>query len=279
LKKNCTIEVLNLESNFIDSACLQDVANGIGANPNTSLQELRVSHQQGMGKSYGRPVELSFGETMQKNTTITKLGLYCDDAHWRDVIDRAVLRNIDRSRRNRKVRSNSEDESELTMEDKTLNSFTLQRPPRVSVQELLGDGDSIVIAFKDFLVKNKKVPTSTQMQAAAKAVGSPMKFSEVKPTLNKCQTLLLNAAIRTSISVLDIYGSEIKGTLLRWEAGKTGNTMLELLDETQTKKFKCVSTKDPAVAVSEMWAEWLQGIYQGSALDEEDDDINDDKSV
>merc|ERR1711957_687716 len=99
LKKNCTVQVVNLESNCIDSSCMVDIAEGIGHNPNTSIAELRVSHQQGMGRSYGRPVEMAFGETMAKNTTITKLGLYCDDAHWRDTIDRHVLRNIDRDRR------------------------------------------------------------------------------------------------------------------------------------------------------------------------------------
>merc|ERR1712113_1203449 len=106
------------------------------------------------------------------------------------------------------------------------------------------------------------------MQSAAKEAGYPMKFSEVKPTLNKCTTLLLNAAMRTGISVLDIYGSEVKGTMIKWSMDKGGNMSLEMLDETQTKRFKATSKKEPGIVVSDQWSEWLQGVYQGTGVDE-----------
>jgi hypothetical protein len=280
LKKNCTIEVLNLESNHLDSACLLSIAEGIGANPNTSLRELRVSHQQGMGRYYGRPVEVAFTETLRKNTSICKLGLYCDDANCRDVIDRSVLRNNDRARRNRKERSSSEIEQEIPMDDKTLHSFVLMKPPMCSVDELLGDGEGTSV-FKVFIINSKKVPTPSQLQAAAKNAGTPMPYAKVKPTLDQCRQLLLNAALRTGVTITDSYGTELSGQLLRWECNKTGAWTMELLSADRERRYKCKSTKEPAIAVSDAWSEWLQGTYQGTGTiaEEEEDDTRDDESV
>merc|ERR1712232_1013200 len=101
LKKNCTLKSLNVENNCLDSHCLETIARAISTNSSGKLETLRVSHQAGMSNFYGRPVEMAFGEMMEKNQTITKLGLSCDDAHWRNTIDRCLLRNNDFARRRR----------------------------------------------------------------------------------------------------------------------------------------------------------------------------------
>eukprot|EP00927_Polykrikos_kofoidii_P000052 TRINITY_DN10023_c0_g1_i2.p1 TRINITY_DN10023_c0_g1~~TRINITY_DN10023_c0_g1_i2.p1 ORF type:complete len:736 (+),score=109.14 TRINITY_DN10023_c0_g1_i2:143-2350(+) len=92
---NCTVRIVNLESNFLDSGSVKELANAIRENRKSRIEYLNVAHQRKVGKFFGRPTEEALGQMMQKNETIVKLIVECDDAHWRNIIDRSLLRNND----------------------------------------------------------------------------------------------------------------------------------------------------------------------------------------
>merc|ERR1719220_1405380 len=99
LLKNGVLRTLNLESNWLDSNTVRELALAVKANNDSKIEHLRFSHQKQMGQFFGRPTEEAVGQMMEKNETIVKLGFECDDAHWRNLIDRALLRNNDMWRR------------------------------------------------------------------------------------------------------------------------------------------------------------------------------------
>merc|ERR1740130_234637 len=93
------LRVLKLESNCLDSSAVREIALAIRGNADIRIEQLGVAHQRQVGKFFGRPTEEALGLMMQSNETIVKLVLECDDAHWRNIIDRALLRNNDFRRR------------------------------------------------------------------------------------------------------------------------------------------------------------------------------------
>merc|ERR1712048_1029489 len=148
---------------------------------------------------------------------------------------------------------------ELPVTDKTLASCVFDKPPNAKVEELLDASDKKVETFKQFLVQNKKMPNSSQLQNFAKSSGNPMKYNEVKPTLEMCRKRLLNAANESHVIVTDAFGADIPGTLLKWEIPKNGGMVLELMNEEQTDRFNCTTTGEPGIILSEFWVKWLQG--------------------
>merc|ERR1711879_997880 len=127
LQKNCTLRELNLEANWLDSASVREIAMAIKANKDCQLEVLYVAHQRQIKHFFGRPTEEAVGQMMQQNETIVKLAFECDDAHWRNLIDRALLRNNDAWRR-RQVRK-AEPEELLQAEARTLGRLLLRTPP------------------------------------------------------------------------------------------------------------------------------------------------------
>merc|ERR1719330_2217594 len=103
LRQNGTLLELDLASNWLDSNTVRELALAIQSNPKCALEHFRVSPQKQMGQFFGRPTEQAVGEMMQTNETIVKLGFDCDDAHWRNVIDRALLRNNDYWRKRQSI--------------------------------------------------------------------------------------------------------------------------------------------------------------------------------
>jgi len=256
LKTNCSLKILNIESNKLDSSCLQELAEALACNTQTSVETLRVAYQAGMGRFYGRPVEMAFGEMMEKNQTIIKLGLGCDDAHWRNTIDRCLLRNNDWARRRRKVSSPEDAYNELPSEDRTLSRLQLRQPPSTSISDVFSDESDGVASFKGYLVQNKKMPTPTQLQSFAKNLGRSLKYAALKPTIEQCRARILDAAKRTQVTISDSFDAVIEGTLSKWEVKGT-NWTLELMSD--GKRLKCQSPKEPGILFSDEWQLWLQG--------------------
>merc|ERR1712039_551503 len=84
-----------------------------------------MGHQKQMGQFFGRPTEEAVGQMMQKNGTIVKLGFECDDAHWRNLIDRSLLRNNDAWRKMQQ-RVGLGAEGLLPVEERTIGHLTLE---------------------------------------------------------------------------------------------------------------------------------------------------------
>merc|ERR1711990_371833 len=111
---------------------------------------------------------------------IVRLGFSCKDPHWRDVIDRGVMRNVDIARKKRK-RAKTVHDLVIPAEEKTLSRVILQEVPEADVSEIFeGDNEQLNLA-RALTAKSKRLPTKEQLQANAKAAGNPLKYSEAQP--------------------------------------------------------------------------------------------------
>merc|ERR1712061_980586 len=109
--------------------CIPKMASGLSENENSAIEELRVQNQKNTGVYFGRPVEEEMEKLMRNNKKILKLGFSCNDAHWRDQIDRFMIRNNDIARRLRKRGSRANLGDEVVAVEKQLAKLTLVNPP------------------------------------------------------------------------------------------------------------------------------------------------------
>lgn len=251
LRRNRTLLVLNIESNCLDSAAVREIALAIIQNGESKLETLRVAQQKQVGQFFGRPVEEAFGQLMEKNETITKLGFECNDAHWRNIIDRALLRNNDFARRRRKHMTESEED--VRSEEKTLSRLVLRIPPSGSVRDVFKEDNA---ALK-FVATQKRLPTTSQLQAFAKNAGTPLKYSEVAPLLKEFRNALLDAAKNTEVTVADAFEVDTQGKMKKWSI-QNDNWSLDIWTS-DGKRYDYRSNKEPAFMVSDDWAAWLGG--------------------
>jgi len=252
LQQNKTIRIVNVECNFLDSAAVKEIAEKLSENPETKLQNLHVAHQKQVGRFFGRPVEEMFGQLMEKNMTIIKLGMELNDAHWRNTIDRFLLRNNDLDRRRRK--SNIDVEEEVVYEDKTLSRLVLKLPPSKSVTEVFAKASEHIGVFLSFVAAHKELPTGTQLQAAAKNKGTPLKYSQVAPLIKECRGFMLDGAVNTNVTVADDFQVDTEGVMKKWSE-TNGNWNLDIA--VGNKRYAYKSSKEPAFRVSDEWAAWL----------------------
>ncbi|KAJ3093976.1 Leiomodin-1 [Phlyctochytrium planicorne] len=96
LKKNKSVEILDLESNLIAPAGIKALAECLMEN--TTLTELNLSNQKSPA---GTDAEQSFARALQKNETLLKLSLQIRDNASRNAIDRSISRNKDLARKRR----------------------------------------------------------------------------------------------------------------------------------------------------------------------------------
>lgn len=94
---NSTLKVLNIDSNFLGQMEMDSLANASGTNQ--SLEELRVNNQHGL--MMGRSSFEAFSNAVKANKFICKLGLSITDPHYRNEIDRSIMRNNDDARKRR----------------------------------------------------------------------------------------------------------------------------------------------------------------------------------
>jgi len=97
LTQNGSLKVLNVDSNFIASGEMESLANSFGINQ--SLEEVRVNNQRGL--KFGNSHYEAFKKAVEANRFLCKLGLSIDVPHFRDHIDRQVMRNNDEARKRR----------------------------------------------------------------------------------------------------------------------------------------------------------------------------------
>jgi GNAT superfamily N-acetyltransferase len=257
LRQNCTVRTLNLEGNFLDSNAIRELALGIRDNCKSGLEQLRLQHQQGMGQSFGRPAEEAVGLMMQQNETLVKLGFECDDAHWRNSIDRALVRNNDFFRRRQQAAScgNSAEDSAAPAEEKTLSQMSLQASPAASVTDFYSDGSAHHGLLRAYMAQNLQLPTTVQLQHYAKNTGTPMSYTVAAPLIRQCRSWLLDSAVATEVSIVDAFGKSTSGTLQAWHESNERWTVNLCVEEGGRMTFK--ADREPSVFLSDAWASWL----------------------
>jgi len=262
LKSNKTLLHLNVENNCLDSAAIKDFATCLLENPDSKLETLRVAQQKQVGNSFGRPVEEAFGQLLEKNEVIVRLGFVCSDAHWRNLIDRAVLRNNDFARRRRK-RNVCEEEAEVAAEEKSLSRLQLVSPPPKPAKEVLVEDVPAYASVRGFLIQHRKFPTPSQLQTYAKNNGTPVKFSEAAPAVRGFRAAVLEAAKGTEVTVADAYEVDNTGNMKHWSI-QNDNWRLDIWTPDK-KRFQYASSagKEPALSISDKWAAWLDGASGG----------------
>lgn len=160
LARNKSLEVLELESNCFeprDVVCIS-----VALATNTTLQELRLANQfmrepqddmladsevLGPYVTYeesnldSREVFESMHQALKTNRTLVKLGMFIpiSQAHWRDQIYKAIVKNVDAHRKSR-------------------NRVTLQEQARLKEQQM-----------QDYIAWKKKQAAVAQQEAAAAA--------------------------------------------------------------------------------------------------------------
>lgn len=251
---NKKLRILNIECNDLDSNAIKEVAEAIAMNAECAVEHLRLSPQKQVGRFFGRPVEEAVGAMMEKNGTIVKLGFECNDAHWRNIIDRALLRNNDFARRSRK-RDSLGIEEEKAAEERALSRLNLRIPPQAVATEVFADNSPPHLAFRGFVAQQKRLPNATQLQSYARNGGVPLKYSEVAPTLKDCRARMLDAAVNTQVTVADIFEVDTEGVLQAWSS-TNDNWVLEIR-ASDRKRYTYRSNKELVLQVSEAWALWL----------------------
>jgi len=98
IKVNNSIKICNLDSNGFSPADLVVLATALGEN--RCIEEFKINNQH--SGQPGREVLETFANAITANTFVQKLGMSLEDAHWRGVIDKQLMKNNDGARKRRK---------------------------------------------------------------------------------------------------------------------------------------------------------------------------------
>lgn len=99
LKVNKTLKTMNVEGNCLDASGLISLADGLRSND--TLQNLKVDSQIRMHEVTLR-VQEEFADALDQNDTLLKLGMKLPNPHFRDQINRKLMRNGEFNRHSRR---------------------------------------------------------------------------------------------------------------------------------------------------------------------------------
>jgi len=255
LKRNSTLQVLNIETNSLDSDGLRHLAAAILESRASALEQVRFNNQKSLGSFFGRPVEQAFAELAERSERILKLGFSCNDAHWRLTIDRALLRNNDLARRRRKCGAAAEPE-EVLPQERSLGRLALLSPPTRAAWEVFDEEDERSTLIRQLTADSRRLPTKEQVQSFARSQGKPIPYSAVATVFKAFRERLVAAAVNGQVAVADVYGADAVGCLHAW-AEKNEHWSLDVWMPENTR-YNCVSSKQPAIELSEDFAAWLR---------------------
>mmetsp|Transcript_59374 Transcript_59374/g.170594 ORF Transcript_59374/g.170594 Transcript_59374/m.170594 type:complete len:1043 (+) Transcript_59374:66-3194(+) len=260
LRYNKTLQVLDVSCNNLDSYAVREIAIALAGNAGNILEQLRVSPQRQVGGFFGRPVEEAMGTLMERNHSIVKLGFECSDANWRNTIDRALLRNNDFDRRRRTEGRLSVDElAELVpAEDRQLFRLTLTTPPTEPLTDAgLANGSAAHVSFWRFVAEKKHVPDATQLRSFASNSGCAIKYAESAPTIKECRSRLLDLAINTDVTAVDIFQADRVGLMRKWSESNNRWYLDIWTTDGSGKRYAYKTDAELVLHVSLSWAEWL----------------------
>lgn len=254
LKSNGTLKILELERNHLNSENIRNIAIGLTDNSTTVLETWRFASQMEQGTTFGRPTEEALGVMMRKNDRILKLGVYCQDAHWRDVISRAILKNGDAARKRRK-RGSVQEVSLIPAVSKPLQALILCNPPSKAAWDVFADDDEYLTIVRKFAADHKACPTAQQLQSAVKGAGKSIAFSKVAPLLNDFRTKLIDSFKTIQVKAKDTANVEHQGMLGDW-ATKNQNWTVDIWPS-DTQRFSFEKKGDPIIELSDEVKFWL----------------------
>jgi len=256
LKKNKTLKTLNIESNNLDSDSIKLMIDALTENPESCIETWRMINQKHMGQFFGRPVEEAMNNFLKKNSTIIKLGFVCQDAHWRNEIDKCILKNVDIARRKRKGGDTAEVD-QIAAKAKTLAKLVLSNPPedKAAFDVFEDDNEQLTIARK-CIASSKRLPTNQQLQAFFKNEGKALKFAEVAPLVKAFRAKLLDSAKNTKVTVGDTYGTDTEGMFRAWTE-KNDRWNLDIWPAPD-QRFDYAAAKQPIIEISDEYAEWIK---------------------
>jgi hypothetical protein len=259
LKQNGTLKNLEIEGNYLVSDNIKIMAEALTDNSVTALETWRFASQIKQGTSYGRPTEEALGKMVSSNTRITKLGVYCQDAHWRNVISKAVMKNTDAARRRRKQRQSialTAPASLVKAVNKPLQNLVLTTPPTVAAWDVFPDDDEFMTVARSFTADKKACPTAQQFQGAVKAAGKSIGFSKVAPVLNDFRTKLLDSFKTLRVTVKDSSLMSYDGAMVEW-SNKNQNWSIDVWPS-DTSHFTFEKKGELAIEISDEVKDWLK---------------------
>lgn len=233
------------------------MAEALKDNPDSSIKEWKMMNQRHVGKFFGRPTEAAMADLVTSNSNIVKLGFAANDAHWRLVIDKALLKNNDLARKRRKKSVVVKEVEEVKAEARTLSRILLSTPPDEAVWEVFPDDDDKLNIVRGFVSTNKKLPTNSQLQQAAKAAGKTLSYSAVAPLIKDFRTKCLNALVDSEILVTDTYGKDVTATMRAWSE-KNDDWLLDMWPSEDKRLKFTTSRKQPILDFSDAYASWLK---------------------
>lgn len=256
LKSNTAIQILNIESNNLDSECIREMIEGVTENTDSSITEWRMTNQKHMGTYFGRPVEEAMCTMVKKNTNVVKLGFACQDRNWKNEIDKAMIKNCDLARRRRKRTIIEEVTEEAAAVEKPLGGIMVVWVPEDGSWEVFDNENQNMNVVRNYVAEHKSLPTNQQLQSAAKANGISLKYNEVAPLIKDFRTKLLNTSTTQKIELTDTYGKLVIGTLRSWTE-KNNKWSLDFWP-TPNEHNNFTAAKAPKFGVSAEVASWLK---------------------
>jgi len=91
------LKILDIKSNFLSAGDLQLIFTRLSHNE--GLEELYCGNQ--FSKEVGKEAHQALAETFRTNNVLRKLGMQLLDAHWRDQINRGLVKNVEARRMRR----------------------------------------------------------------------------------------------------------------------------------------------------------------------------------
>eukprot|EP00927_Polykrikos_kofoidii_P043496 TRINITY_DN37563_c2_g3_i1.p1 TRINITY_DN37563_c2_g3~~TRINITY_DN37563_c2_g3_i1.p1 ORF type:complete len:1164 (+),score=226.58 TRINITY_DN37563_c2_g3_i1:83-3493(+) len=258
LRQNTNIQVLNIESNNLDSSVIQACAEAFMETPAAKIQQWRFNDQLGCGDYFGRPLEQALAKFTEANKTILKLGCTMHDPHWRRCVDLNLMRNNDIFRRKRKHAQGRRTVvliEPIKAVEMTLAKIVLEVAPDKAVWEVFEEGDDSVNMLRKCVINLKGLPSKEQLQKFASQSGLPLKFSDVAPLLRIFRTKLLNTVLESCVTVVDTYNKEVNGSFSAWS--ETNEKWVVEVWPSSTERFAFSGTKTVKIEISDSVAEWL----------------------
>merc|ERR1712039_163811 len=94
LQQNKKLRILNIDSNQLQPLALEMLCRGLSENQ--TLEQLRCNNV-----AYGYGIYEAIADMVKKNGHLVKIGMEIKDAHFRNQIDKQIMRNNDEARKRR----------------------------------------------------------------------------------------------------------------------------------------------------------------------------------
>jgi len=267
LKANKTLEVLNIESNFLDSDKIKHMAEALTMNKESKINTWRFDNQRDIGTYFGRPVEEALATLVQTNKSIVKLGFRCQDMHWMNVISKATMTNIDALRRQRKGIMGEEKKDgaeggrrkslEVAAVEKPLARVKLEiKPPTKAAWEIFDDDNGEVALVRLFIADRKAMPTKDQLQKfTSSQYNKALKYKVIAPLIRDCRQKLLDAFVNREVTLLE-NASPFSGSLRSWTE-KNDRFSFDLWTK-GGGRFNFTTQAQLIIDVSDELADWIR---------------------